>query len=327
MRKIFQLGGIMGVCFSPDKIDLSIFKGKVLNVRLPDGKSAAFVSMEIVFQTPNFSDPSDFGAHRASSVTLSFLNVTGGIVDFELSGAYFWRFLEAVPDPFRILSNNNQTESYINEALEQLMPVARHLYHGCFVDTTPQNICPPPESCKINLVDLTFSVTDRLTLPDKERVIIRKMVNENIDNLDLAMFSADFADGMLADGYLSRDFVSEGEYLRPVFTPEKWCAEKHKQAHDYLQGLSKHSEPGCPAYITWYDVLKLKTDALVKGLFAELFTLDALQSRDDLSGAKAILENNIDLFDVEGANDAADKVSERAIIAIEQYIGSLADRH
>jgi len=80
-----------------------------------------------------------------------------------VNGAYFWRFLESVPEQFRVLSENNQTESFLNESLEAVMIATRLAYQACFTDTTMENSCAPPLTCTLDFETCTFSVTEALS--------------------------------------------------------------------------------------------------------------------------------------------------------------------
>ncbi len=330
MRKIFQLGGVLGLCFNTDNIDLSIFEGKLLGAYLPDGRIAMLQSMEIVFHKPDFSNIGDVAAHRASVVNLVFSDKYNDNenVSFEVNGAYFWRFLESVPEPFRILSDDNQTESYINESLKTVMLAARYVYKTCFINTTMENACVPPLSCLLDLETGSFHVVEALTLPDEERKIISGIVDKKLETLDLTVFVSEFVDGMLADGYLIHGFKSVGGgMMSPEFTPAKWDKAKHKTASDYLSELSCHTIGNCPAYTGWSEFLSYKLKDLVSQTFDELIATNVFQSNSDLTCAKKILESDGDLFEIQGANESVDIIASRAIVAMGQYLESLGSRH
>lgn len=327
MRKMFRLGGALGLCFTTDNIDLSMFKEKPLAAYLPDGRIAKLQSMEIVFHKPDFSNIVDFSAHRASIVNFVFCDAYDEDISFEVNGAYFWRFLESVPEPFRILSDDNQKESYINESLETVMMVARYLYQYCFIDTTMDNSCAPPLTCTLDFESYSFDVVEALTLPDEERSIISSIINEKLNTLDLTVFVTEFVDNMLVDGYLIHSFKSVEGGLRPDFTPANWDKTKHKVARDYLSELSSHTADNCPAYTRWSEFLNNQLKELVNRLFNELFTIDELKGRGDLTCAQAIIKSNGDLFEIQGANESVDIVSNRAIIAMGQYLESLDNHH
>ncbi|MBE8232338.1 MAG: hypothetical protein HAW67_01290 [Endozoicomonadaceae bacterium] len=328
MRKMFQLGGALGLCFTTDNIDLSMFKEKPLAAYLPDGRIAKLQSIELVFHKPDFSNIFDMGAHRASIVNFVFCDAHDEKTSFEASGAYFWRFLESVPEPFRILSDDKQNESYINESLQTVMMVARHLYQSCFIDTTTENSCPPPLTCMLDLESYSFDVVEPITLPIEERSIISSIINLTINALDLTVFVTEFVDNMLVDGYLIHKFKSVEGGVIPDFTPANWDKTKHKVARDYLSELSSHPvSDNCPAYTRWSEFLNKQLKELVNKLFNELFTIDKLKDRSDLTCAQAIIKSNGDLFEIQGANESVDIVSNRVIIAMGQYLESLDSRH
>ncbi|MEH6467268.1 MAG: hypothetical protein V7722_06520 [Porticoccus sp.] len=327
MRKMFHMGSALGLCFKPENIDLSVFTAEPLGAVLPDGRVAYLRQMEIVFYKPNYSDPFDCGAHRASVVNLKFCDQLSKDIEFEVSGAYFWRFLESVPEDFRILTNNNTKESYINDSLEVIMMAARYAYQTCFVDTTMENTCVPPLSCSLDFETGDYSVIEAMTLPEDERRLISGLVNEKLNQIDLTVFANEFVDNMLIDGYLIHGFKSVEGGISPKFTAAKWSKTKHKNLSDYLCELSPHTYENCPAYIRWSEFLNTKLQNLVKKLFDELFTIDTLKGKNELTEAQMILENDGNLFEIQGANESVDAVYDRAIIVMGQYMESLEHSH
>lgn len=317
----------MGLCFSEKNINLEEFKGKPLGAYLPDGSLAKLQSIEIEFHKPDFSDIADYAAHRATSVNISFVDRSGSVKTFKASGAYFWRFLESVPEPFRILSEDNTTESYINESLETVMHIARYVYRSCFVDTTFENTSIPPLSCTLDFETFTYSVKKANRLPESESKIISSLVNDKINKLDVSEFATGFVDGMLKDGYLIRSYKADGDLMIPDFKPASWDTEKHSVLSDYLSELSHHTHDDCPAYMIWSSVLDSKVKSLIRNLFSELFTIETLKQRDDLPMAYAIVGARDELFAIQGANESVDVLSNRVFIAIDSYLTAMGKRH
>lgn len=327
MRKIFQLGGPLGLCFAPGKIDLSTFAEHLCAFTLPDGDLATLQSMLIDFYTPDFSDIGDVSAHRASNVTLSFRKKDDSIVSLDINGVFYWKFIEAVPPEFRSESSTPQEESYINESLDFAMELTRVIYQYCFVNTTMENACPPPLKCNLDMENMTFTVKNRNVLPDKEKDIISSIVDKKINSIDLTDFASNFVDEMLKDGYLIHGFKDYGEYLRPDFTPATWDKDKHKVASDYFAELSHHSTPTCPAYTRWSEVLTNRVKDKVKSLFADLFNADTLAGNADLPTAFEIAKGKEDLFVIQGANKSVDIVRDRTVIAIDQHLSAASKPH
>jgi hypothetical protein len=327
MRKIFKVGGALGLRFERNNIDLKMFKEMPLGITLPDSRRAELQVIEIIFQKPDFSDIADTSAHRASTVNITFVDEYREEVTFEVSGAYFWRFLESVPEQFRVLSENNTKESYINESLEAVMQVARHVYHMCFIDTTMENACPPPESCRLELKTGNINVVRPLVLPEAERVGINKIVDKEIGRIDLTVFSSDFVDDMLKSGYLTREFKSEGEYIVPTFEPTPWDKDKHKVINDYLSELSDRSNDDCPAYLQWSELFNVKLKAVVRLSFDAIFNKSELNNLMEFPTAQRILQCDGDLFEVQGANEAVDQIYSRAISSASQYLLTASSKH
>ncbi|MCF2900966.1 hypothetical protein L1267_11175 [Pseudoalteromonas sp. OFAV1] len=322
MRKMFQLGGPLGLCFNQERIDLSFLKDEPLGAILPDGLLYKLIGMEIIFYKPDFSDIADSSAHRATHVKLNFKNENDDKTEFEIQGPYFWRFLESVPEPFSTNPLETEDESYINGSLRAVMNLARYLYQGCFVDTTIENACPPPISCYLNFEDLNVTVKEALVLPDNESKIVSGEINQKISGLDLSLFADKFVDDMLQKGYLIHGFKKTDGGIRPDFTPASWDNSKHKVIRDYLSELSSYSIGNCPAYTLWSEYLKYKLKVWAEQLFNQTFSLNNLQDRDDLPVAKRIVESGDNLFEIQGSNESVDLMMNRVLVELSKFLES-----
>jgi len=327
LRKIFNVGGILGLTFNKESIDLSQLKGVVLSVELPNKSIGFLKSIEVIFHKPDFSDPFDSSAHRASVVNFLFVNEHDEYSLFEVSGTYFWRFIESAPEPFKALPYDGLEDRYLNDSLENIMKLARKIYLSSFIPTTMENACSPPISCKYNFQEASCEVIEATTLPREESRIISSIIGQKIDSLILTGFVSKFVDKMLLDGYLTHSYEQEGKAITPVFTITKWDNEKHKVVNDYLSELSPYGAHDCPAYLIWRQILSNEIKIIAEKLFNKYFTLESIKGREDLKCAIDILSNNEDLFEIQGANESIDAIYKRTIIAMTQYLEALEKPH
>jgi len=320
MRRIYQLGGALGVTAkAKHDIDLSAFETIALGVYLPNGKAAELRKMVINFYQPNITDQQDVGAHRADTVTLIFQDEHREESAFTISGTYFWKFIDTVPESFCKNSAIERRE-YINESLATVMGIARRVYQLCFIDTTEQNSSAPPLRYHLALRSGQVTVDDVLPLSAVEKTQLTQFVGQATKTFLLTHVASVFVDDLLAAGYLKHGFTSAGKYMRPTFTPLAWTPEQRHSLEEMLSELSPHAASNCPAYLPWRQWLSHQLSQAVKAHLWAYYTPEKMATLAQAPVMKKLHHNGGDIFDNLVTQTYLEQLTKSALTAISNHL-------
>ncbi|GBO89217.1 hypothetical protein [Marinobacter salsuginis] len=306
MPDIYDLSGPFGTRFKTNGV-----RFEPLSEVIPSLEYIKFTMIQ-----PSAGDVIDMAHQRAGNAEMVFVN-SGKREVLEVSGAYLWRFLTAVPHNLADESGTNyRNETYGGVEPERLVDILRRIYRHLLIPNETIKESAEAERVSSILVDREGYVHAQMgpTISEEDAREIEELLNGYLaENQDKVISEIQFwMDHILSSPPLKQSFERDGDCLKPVFTEIQWPEKLSELSwRDFMGSLTSQTTNDCPAYLSVSDCWDKQCDEMVKN------ALKALS--ESHSGSRALkrladvaLEHGVDLTKVNGTQALFEQFSKQA---------------